>query len=175
MTRYSVVQSLIAFLLYIFLASPLFAFIQEELTDKQLEEMMEGWEPLQVTGDAIAWNIFADTGEVEECTIDEEGYDYCIIKPEYSDAIKKLDGMKVTLMGFMFPLEPTDKQYNFLLGPYPLSCPFHYHVGPSQMVEVFVKKPVTFSYDPIVVEGVLSLRFNEETGMFFYLENASEK
>lgn len=77
-------------------------------------------------------------------------------------------------MGFMFPLEQSEKQQNFLIGPYPLSCPFHYHIGPSQVVEVIAKKPMKFSYDPVTVTGVLKLRFNEETNMFYYLENAVE-
>jgi len=129
-------------------------------------------QPLEVTGDAIPWKVFAKTKEKEECRTDKEGYDYCLVKPRYSSELKDLDGKEVTLMGFMFPLEQSDKQKNFLFGPYPLSCPFHYHTRPSQVVEVLAEKPIPFSYDPITLKGRLSLRYNEQTQVFYYLENA---
>jgi hypothetical protein len=107
---------------------------------------------------------------VEDCTIDKEGFDYCLIKPIYDDKIKKYNGETVTIMGYMFPLEESEKQRNFLIGPYPLSCPFHYHVGPSQVIEIKSNNPINFSFDPITIKGKLKIEFNEETGTFFYLE-----
>ena len=104
-----------------------------------------------------------------KCTTDAEGFDNCLIKPIYSPQIKSLNNKQVTLTGFMFPLDPADKQKNFLIGPYPTSCPFNYHVSPSQIVEVKLKKPIVFSYDPVTVKGTLSLKYNGETGIFYYL------
>lgn len=150
------------------------AFSQEALTDEQIQELMGEWKPLEVTGDAIPWDMFAKTTETEICKKDEEGYDYCLIEPGYSDEIKALDGKEVTLMGYMFPLENSEKQSNFLIGPYPLSCPFHYHIGPSQVVEVFTDEPIEFSYEPITLKGTMSVRYNEETGVFYYLEGAAK-
>jgi len=163
------------FLLCIGIAPPSVAFSEEELTPEELQALKEEWKPLEVTGEAIPWSQFARTKEVEQCRTDEEGFDYCVIKPDYSPDIKALDGQEVTLMGFMFPLDQTEKQQNFLIGPYPLSCPFHYHVGPSQMVEVLADAPIAFSYDPITIKGTLHVRFNEETEVFFYLENAQQE
>ncbi|MCI5050573.1 MAG: DUF3299 domain-containing protein [Rickettsiales bacterium] len=147
----------------------------QEPTPEELELMMSEWKPLEVTGDAIPWHVFAQTKEIEECTTDAEGYTYCILKPEYSEAILKLDGQPVTLMGYMFPLQDADGQKNFLFGPYPLSCPFHYHVGPSQNVEILADEAIAFSYDPITIEGTLRVKFNADTEVFFYLENATPK
>ena len=160
-------------ILYIFFqSSNALSFSNQEMTEEQTNALMNEWKPLEVSGDAIPWDVFAKTTENEDCTTDKDGFDICLIKPGYSEDIKKYDGKKVTLMGFMFPLESTKKQKNFLIGPYPLSCPFHYHIGPSQVVEVLAEKPVEFSYDPVTVSGVLKLTFNEETNMFYYLENA---
>ena len=64
----------------------------------------------------------------------------------------------------------SEKQKKFLMGPYPLSCPFHYHVGPSQVIEIKSDNPVDFSFDPITIKGKLEVKYNEETGSFFYLE-----
>ncbi len=147
------------------------AFSIEEYSGDELDYTLQNLERLKVTGNALSWDIFADTQENEECTIDAEGYDLCLIKPIYSPTIKALDGKQVTVMGFMFPLDPNEEQRNFLLGPYPASCPFHYHSGPAEMVEVIISKPVKFSYDPVTVTGRLSLEYNQETGIFYYLRD----
>ncbi|MEM7070332.1 MAG: DUF3299 domain-containing protein [Pseudomonadota bacterium] len=160
-------------ILYLFLyAETVSAFYEQAITDEQVNALIDGWKPLEVFGDSIPWEIFAQTTETEECIIDEDGFDYCILKPGYSKDIQQYDGKEVALTGFMFPLDPSQKQRNFLVGPYPLSCPFHYHVGPSQVVEVFAEEPVDFSYQPVTIRGLLKLSFNEETGVFYYLENA---
>ena len=46
------------------------------------------YEPLKVTGDALPWQLFSQTKEIEDCTIDKDGFDYCLIKPEYNQKIK---------------------------------------------------------------------------------------
>ena len=128
------------------------------------------YEPLEVTGDAIPLQLFKKTKEIEDCTIDKDGFDYCLIKPVYDDNVKKYNGKTVTVMGFMFPLEQSEKQKRFLIGPYPLSCPFHYHVGPSQVIEISSEKAVDFSFDPITIKGRLEVKYNKETGTFYYLK-----
>ena len=148
------------------------ALSQEELSPEALQELMQQWRPLEVTGDAIAWSVFAQTKEIEECVDDAEGFRSCRLKPDYGEQVQALDGKQVTLMGYMFPLEDSEKQRNFLLGPYPLSCPFHYHIGPSQVIEVLALSPIAFSYDPITVKGILRVRYNTETAIFYYLEEA---
>ncbi len=125
---------------------------------------------MKVTGDALPWQLFSQTKEIEDCTIDKDGFDYCLIKPEYNQKIKQYNGKVVTLMGYMFPLEQSEKQKKFLLGPYPLSCPFHYHVGPSQVIEINSDQAIDFSFDPVTVKGELKVKFNKETGIFYYLE-----
>ena len=145
---------------------------EQEMTQEQRSAMLGDWKPLRVKGDAIPWNIFAETKEISKKRIFPDGGYTFDISPQYGEAIKKLDGKEVTLMGFMFPLEQSENQKNFLIGPYPLTCPFHYHVGPTQTVEVLAKEPFDFSYDPITIKGTLSVRFNKETGVFYYLENA---
>ncbi len=178
MTKYLLTLAIIIAAGYAYFnASPVGSFSQEPMPEALLEdigEMQEEWKPLKVSGDAIPWELFATTKEDESCVVGDEGYDICLVKPEYSDAVKKLNGIEVTLMGYMFPLEQSESQKNFLVGPYPLSCPFHYHVGPTQMVEVFADEHIEFSYEPITLKGVLELKFNEETGVFYYLRRGSK-
>jgi hypothetical protein len=163
-------HSLITIACWLIYTTPAQAITLQQMTEEEAAEVMQGWKPLKVKGDAIPWEILGQTKEVEECRKDKLG-EYCLLKPEYAEPIKSYDGKEVTLMGYMFPLEQTEKQKNFLLGPFPPSCPFHYHVGPSQTVEVILQNPMKFSFEPITLKGKLSLRYNEETGMFYYLDN----
>jgi len=155
------------------LSFKIFGFEKFNLNDVDPSENIiveDLYKPLEVTGDAIPWQLFGKTKEIEDCTIDKDGFDYCLIKPVYDDKIKKYNGKKVTIMGFMFPLEQSEKQKRFLIGPYPLSCPFHYHVGPSQVIEISSDEAVDFSFDPITIKGELKVKYNEETGTFYYLK-----
>jgi hypothetical protein len=86
--------------------------------------------------------------------------------------MKELNGKEVTLYGFMFPLEQSEKQANFLIGPFPPSCPFHYHVPPSLIVEVKMKDPLAYSWDEITIKGTLKLAENDPNGVFYFLKEA---
>ena len=156
------------FIIYLFSINA-FAFSIEEYAIDEKENLNQNIKPLKVTGDAIKWEIFAKTKEKMQCETDKEGFDNCLVKPIYSPEIKFLNNKKVTLTGFMFPLDPSEKQKNFLIGPYPASCPFNYHVSASQIVEVKLKNPIDFAYDLVTVKGTLLLKYNEESGVFYYL------
>ncbi len=120
----------------------------------------------------VPWQIFAETKEKQrKVTFPDGGFAY-EVSPQFSEKLKTMDGKEVTLYGFMFPLEQSDKQGTFLLGPYPASCPFHYHVTPSLVVEVKAKKPLGFSWDPLTLKGTLQLVENDENGIFYYLREA---
>jgi hypothetical protein len=135
------------------------------------QDYSEVFEPIKVDSDAISWEVFSKVKEIDECETDEEGFEYCIVKPEYSKEIKDLDGQEVTLMGYMFPLDDDTNQKLFLFGPYPLSCPFHYHVNPAMIVEVTSEDGIEFTYDPIKIKGTFEVEYNQETGIFYYLRN----
>jgi len=121
---------------------------------------------------ALAWQVFAKTKEKQrKITFPDGGFAF-EVSPEFDSELKALDGKQVTLYGIMFPLEQSSKQGSFLLGPYPASCPFHYHVTPSLVVEIKAKQPVEFSWDPLTLTGTLQLVENDENGVFYYLRDA---
>lgn len=119
--------------------------------------------------------VFSKTKEMEIKGRDADGMDYEFVKPAFPPQVQALDGKTVTVKGFMFPLESEEAQKLFLLGPFPVSCPYHYHVTPSMVIEVHAdKKPVKFTYDPITVTGTLRLVPQDfDTGVFYRLEQAS--
>jgi hypothetical protein len=153
------------------------AITLQQMTEEERSAIVGNWKPLAVTGNALPWELFSKTKEISTRRNFPDGSYTFDISPGYSTELKKFSGTQVTLMGFMFPLEESDKQHNFLLGPYPMSCPFHYHVGPSQIVEVIMKnkEKIDFSFDPVTLKGNLATRHNKETGVFYYLEEAELK
>ena len=162
--------TIFAFLSFTFNAFSFEIYSLNKIDPSENEVIENIYKPLKVTGDALPWNLFSKTKEIEDCTVDKDGYDYCLIKPLYDSEIKKFNDTTVTVMGFMFPLEQSEKQKKFLLGPYPLGCPFHYHVGASQVIEINSTEPIGFSFDPITITGKLKVEYNKETGTFYYLE-----
>ena len=121
----------------------------------------------------ISWNIFGETGMKEYTFDDKEGNEYIGYRPLFSEKIRKLDSQDILVQGYMFPLEQDDEQSLFLLGPFPLSCPYHPHTQSNLLIEVHAKKPVLFSYDAVNIKGELELvAKDDEYNMFYRLKNA---
>lgn len=151
------------------LVSNSYAYSVEDYKAEYAEDYASYVDPIKVPESSISWEVFALTKENYECGVGADGFDYCLTRPTYADAVKKLANQVIEVTGYMFPLEASDKQQNFLIGPYPVSCPFHYHSKPSQVIEVIAKKPIDFSYEPITIKGKLSIDFDEDKGSFYYL------
>ena len=74
-------------IVFTFFCNKAFGFEKFNLNDIDPYENIiveDMFEPLKVTGDALPWQLFGKTKEVEDCTIDKDGFDYCLIKPIYS-------------------------------------------------------------------------------------------
>ena len=147
----------------------------DDMSESQQQKLMGEWKPLQVTGDAIPWNIFALTKEKQHKKTYPDGSYAFSVTPDFPKELIAYKNKHVTLMGYMFPLDANEEQKDFLIGPYPVSCPYHYHTPPSMVVEVLSKEPIPFSYDPLILTGTLSLDYNEEIGVFYYLKDAEIK
>ncbi len=120
-----------------------------------------------------SWKIFGETGMEEYPVTDKEGFEWTGVRPKFRDAIKKLNSKEILVQGYMFPLEESEKQSLFLLGPFPLSCPYHPHVSSNLLIEVHANKPVLFSYDPVNIKGKLELvAKDDDYNIFFRLNDA---
>jgi hypothetical protein len=119
------------------------------------------------------WEVFGETAQHEYSYKDEEGMEWSGVRPEFSDALKQMDGSDILIQGYMFPLGQEEKQPLFLLGPFPVSCPYHYHVKPNLIIEVHAKTPVAFSYDAVNIKGTLELvPKDDEYNVFYRLKDA---
>ena len=121
----------------------------------------------------LDWRILGTTREIPFEEKDENGFDLVGVRPEFTDTVKSLDGKEVIMQGYMFPLDETELQSTFLYGPFPISCPFHYHVGSSLVIEVHMAKPIYFSEHPFNLKGTLELvPKDDEFNVFYRMKNA---
>ena len=125
---------------------------------------------------AIDWKIFGKTKEINVEGKSKDGMEFQYFKPDFPAELKALDGKQITVKGFMFPLDEAEEQKSFLIGPFPMNCPFQYHVGPSLVIEAHAdKNPVEFSYDPIVLTGKLELVQKDSENSTFYRLSDTKK
>jgi hypothetical protein len=128
------------------------------------------WQPAPTPSGGVSWKLLESTGETTRT--DAQGY--IRAKPVFPPGVKALAGKRVRVAGFMMPLENAAKQSHFVLLAYPPGCPFHMHAGPDQFIEVRASKPFPVEVErAIVVEGVLELTGEDESGIFFRLMGAA--
>ncbi len=121
----------------------------------------------------ISWKVFGETEMNEYTIVDKSGEEWMGVRPKFSETILELDSKEILIQGYMFPLEQSEKQSLFLLGPFPVSCPYHPHTSANLLIEVTSKKPILFTYDAVNIKGDLELvPRDDEYNVFFRLRNA---
>ena len=127
------------------------------------------WKPAPTPKGGVAWKTLEATGEPTRR--DEQGY--VLSKPLFTPTVKKLNGKRIKVAGWMMSLENSSTQKRFVLLGYPPGCPFHFHAAPNQFIEVIADTP--FKTDEVnahVVSGVLELTGYDESGIFYRLKAA---
>ncbi len=161
-------------LILLFLVKPVYAITTEEFIHDSSRDLTDYiTEFVDIPKGGLDWKLFGKTKEINIETTTEDGYDSTYTKPEFQPELKALDGKEVKIKGYMFPLGEEEKQKLFLFGPFPLSCPFRYHVGPPLVIEVHANKnPIKFDYEPITIIGKLELVDEDpEYSIFYRLKN----
>lgn len=139
------------------------------LTQQQIEAREDTTAPVLSSGDIIPWSMLSKA----KMAVNKKGGKE-VVEPHYSDGIKALNGKTVSIKGFIFPLEQSGKQTHFLLSPFPPSCPYCLPAGPSQLIEVWMKSPVKFTYGAITVKGrfeILEKQDEIKSGMFYRMRD----
>ena len=128
---------------------------------------------VKVPKGGVHWKVFGETIMKEYTFFDKEGNEWVGVRPEFKDQIKKLDKQNILIQGYMFPLEQDEKQKLFLLGPFPISCPYHPHISANLIIEVHAVSPIIFSYDAVNIKGKLELvPKDDDYNVFFRLRDA---
>ncbi len=109
-----------------------------------------------------------------QCTVhlDQESYTYSI---DYTPDVKALKGQRLTVSGFMLPLEAEEEFSHFLLSKRTPTCPFCPPGEPNEVIEVFTKEPVRATDELIFITGTMQFTSNPELGLFFQLKDADLK
>lgn len=94
--------------------------------------------------------------------------------PVFNKSIKDLEGKRLTIKGFIIPLEENKKQLNFMLSMVPFShCYFCGGAGPESVIEVNASKAFEYTTKPVEVTGILKLNSTDENHLFYILDNAT--
>jgi hypothetical protein len=121
------------------------------------------FKPLAERSDVLSWKLLAQVELVKA----KDRY-----VPKFAQNVAQLDQKEVKIQGFMMPLQVGDKQTHFVLSAMPVTCSFCMPGGPEQLVEVKTKRPVKYSFEPIVVTGKLSVLKDDPTGVFYRIVDA---
>jgi hypothetical protein len=92
--------------------------------------------------------------------------------PEFAKEILGLDKRKIRIQGFILPMDLGDKQKHFLISAVPPHCPFCLPAGPDAVVEVLARNPVTYGFEPVVLEGKLAVLKDDPNGLLYRMTEA---
>ncbi|MEL6738048.1 MAG: DUF3299 domain-containing protein [Pseudomonadota bacterium] len=124
------------------------------------------WKPAATPKGGVSWKTLEATGETTRR--DEQGY--VLSKPVFTPDVKKLEGKRIKVAGWMMPLDNASTQKRFVLLGYPPGCPFHFHAAPNQFIEVLADTPFETNETKVhTVSGVLELTGYNESGIFYRL------
>lgn len=121
--------------------------------------------PLEERRDVLSWKLLA---EVELVRLRDR------YAPKFSPNVLALHQKQVKLQGFMIPLAVGDKQTHFLLAAMPQTCMFCLPGGPESTVEVKTRKPVKYTFAPVVVTGKLSVLTDDLESVYYRISEAVE-
>lgn len=139
------------------------------MQDTGIKATEDIWKPAATPKGGTSWKILEATGETTRT--DAQGY--IVSKPKFTPEVKKLAGKRIKVAGWMMPLEAGASQKRFVLLAYPPGCPFHFHAGPNQFIEVYANTPFPTNETKVhIVSGVLELTGQDESGIFYRLKAA---
>jgi|GEM_PF-849451 len=119
----------------------------------------------------VGWDVFATTIEIPHYD-SKKLLDHVTL--QFTDALKAYDKKTITMRGYMFPLDDTEAQGKFLFGPFPMTCPYHYHNPPTIVLETHARTPIKFGYEAMVLQGKLELVANATDAPYYRLLDATE-
>lgn len=118
----------------------------------------QGWDTLQKLELQVGYDEFL--GEETEV-------------PVFSDELKSFDGKKVTVEGYVIPLQQSGAQDYFVLSRFPYNnCFFCGNAGPETVAEVYTQEEFAYQDTRVKVNGVLELNADNPLHLFFIIKDA---
>lgn len=112
--------------------------------------------------------------KLAECTVDEDpkkGIYSIKLTPE----VRALDGKKITMRGFVLPLDGSDQTKHFLITRNTPVCLYCAPGEANEVVEVRAERAVAWTNKVVSVTGRFKLIDDKEKALFFRIENATAK
>lgn len=120
------------------------------------------------SADGPTWRVLRQT----RITIDDQTQ---LFEAAHPAAVRQIAGRRITLQGYMLPLEADLRTRHFLISPYTPVCFFHPPAEPNEVIEVTLTRPIPAGYHRVEVTGVLTLSDNGEKGLFFQMNGATAR
>ncbi|WGM45884.1 hypothetical protein KOAAANKH_00749 [Brevundimonas sp. NIBR10] len=140
------------------------------------EPLAGGGPPAEIAGERIQQSGLPQSHDREWAVlrttrigIDKDGY----YTAAHSPQVRALAGTRLTISGFMVPLEATDTTRHFLISPYTPVCFFCPPGDPNEVIEVRTARPVRSGYSLLRISGRFGLANNADKGLFFTLDDST--
>jgi hypothetical protein len=91
----------------------------------------------------------------------------------FDKGLQASQGKSFTVTGYVLPLEATASSRHFVVTRRNTGCPFCPPNEIGEAVEIFARKPVTYTPAEVTFTGRLKLISSSAEGMFYQLEDAS--
>lgn len=115
------------------------------------------------------WHVLAEVGFKKEKVQNSE-----MEVPVFSNNLKRYQGKKIKLKGFVIPVSETGDESKFMLSSLPFNvCYFCGAAGPETIVEVESTQKVKFTSQAIWMEGVLYLNEKDPDHHIYILKSAN--
>lgn len=96
-----------------------------------------------------------------------------MFRASHPPEVRRLAGRRMTIRGYMLPLEADVRTTRFLLSPYTPVCFFHPPAEPNEVIEVRLSRSIEAGYHLVEVTGTFRLADDGEKGLFFVLDEGS--
>ena len=90
----------------------------------------------------------------------------------FSPAAQRLGGTRLTISGYMLPIEASTLAAHFVLTRRSTGCPFCPPNEPSEAIEIAAARPMAYTQQPVTLSGTLRLVRQSATGLFYRLDGA---
>jgi len=123
----------------------------------------------QFDNSAANWKTMADIKY--EAAQDEYGEVYV---PKFGEEVKKMEGQRVSLKGFIIPFEGMFEPKHIILSSLPIAaCFFCGGSGPETVAEAYLKEEIKYTSKPVTVTGKLTLNNTDYDQLMYVLKDAS--
>lgn len=109
----------------------------------------------------------------------DESIDDVVFKPQFTENIRRHAGKTVEITGYIIPNETVvnamgnQRSGMFMFSAFPnQSCFFCGGAGPESVMEVYPKKPISYSKETVTIKGKLELNDSDFLRMAYILKDA---